>query len=269
MGRNGKKMMEMVNVCIYETHRLNGRSVQMYRRPDARPAPAAVTKQVRKKKFVLSDEQKQEVREAFELFDTDKNGLLDVHEVKVAMRALGFDVKKDEVLALLHDAHLDVPSPGSRDGPPTANLAQFTSIMRDKIADRDPREEMLKAFQLFDDDGTGRISLRNLRRVARELGETVSDDELQAMIDEFDRDQDGESPILHPLTYPHCFVHAHILPQVLSLSCSVIRLSLHLSPSLQSIRRNSLRSWRRRMTSNMRASMSCVHMAPVTGSQAA
>lgn len=37
-----------------------------------------------------------------------------------------------------------------------------------------------------------RISLKNMKRVARELGENLSEEELQAMIDEFDRDQDGE-----------------------------------------------------------------------------
>ena len=40
---------------------------------------------------------------------------------------------------------------------------------------------------------TGSISLRNLRRVARELDENMSEDELRAMIEEFDTDNDGES----------------------------------------------------------------------------
>lgn len=51
----------------------------------------------------LSEEQKQEIKEAFELFDTDKDQHVDYHELKVAMRALGFDLKKQEVLKLLRE----------------------------------------------------------------------------------------------------------------------------------------------------------------------
>lgn len=62
-----------------------------------------------------------------------------------------------------------------------------------KYSERDPLDEILKAFRLFDEDNTGKISLKNLKKISRELGENLSDEELQAMIDEFDRDQDGYS----------------------------------------------------------------------------
>jgi centrin-3 len=68
----------------------------------------------------------------------------------------------------------------------------FLSTVTHKISMRDPMDEIRRAFSLFDDDGTGKISLRNLKRVAKELGEGLDEEELQAMIDEFDLDQDGE-----------------------------------------------------------------------------
>lgn len=132
----------------------------------------------------LSDDQKQEIKEAFELFDTDKDGAVDYHELKVAMRALGFDLKKAEVLKLLRD--------NDKSGHGVMEFEDFARIMSERILARDPMEEIRRAFHLFDDDHTGKISLRNLRRVAKEIGERLEDDELQAMIDEFDLDQDGE-----------------------------------------------------------------------------
>ena len=131
----------------------------------------------------LTDEQKQEIKEAFDLFDTDKTGTIDYHELKVAMRALGFDVKKQEVLGLMREY--------DRDGAGQIEYPDFLEIMTTKIAERDPVEEILKAFKLFDEDNTGRISLRNLRRVARELGETMTDEELQEMVDRADSNGDG------------------------------------------------------------------------------
>ena len=41
-------------------------------------------------------------------------------------------------------------------------------------SDKDTKEDIQKVFNLFDDDQTGKISLRNLKRVAKELGETMS-----------------------------------------------------------------------------------------------
>ena len=47
-------------------------------------------------------------------------------------------------------------------------------MMTAKMSDKDTREDIQKVFNLFDDDQTGHISLRNLKRVAKELGETMS-----------------------------------------------------------------------------------------------
>ncbi|CAL1150889.1 unnamed protein product [Cladocopium goreaui] len=138
-----------------------------------------------KKQKELTDEQKQEIKEAFDLFDTDGSGEIDSKELKVAMRALGFEPKKEEIQKMISDV--------DDDGSGTIGYEEFLKMMTHKILNRDPKDEILKAFRLFDDDETGKISFKNLKRVAKELGERMTDEELQEMIDEADRDGDGEA----------------------------------------------------------------------------
>ncbi len=64
--------------------------------------------------------------------------------------------------------------------------------MSERILQRDPVEMVKQAFKLFDSDHSGKIGFSDLRKVAEELGEVVDEDELRAMLDEFDLDGDGE-----------------------------------------------------------------------------
>ena len=93
----------------------------------------------------LSADQKQELRESFEFFDAEKTGTIDIHELKVLMRALGFQVKKAQVVKYVHE--LD---PGN-DGAVSFQL--FLKLMTDRYREVDPEEEVMKAFSLFDTEG--------------------------------------------------------------------------------------------------------------------
>merc|ERR1711883_53883 len=137
-----------------------------------------------KKKGGLSEEQMDEIREAFNLFDGDQSGAIDVRELKAAMRALGFEVKKEELKKMISDI--------DNDGNGSIEFQEFLEMMTGKMGEKDTREDIEKVFKLFDDDNTGKISLRNLRRVAQELGENIDEEELQDMINQADRDGDGE-----------------------------------------------------------------------------
>ena len=98
-------------------------------------------------------------------------------------RALGFQVKKAEIRRMMQDV--------DKESSAVVPFDDFVEMATPKLQSRDTREEIMKVFALFDDDQTGAISFRNLKRVANELGENLTDEELQEMIDEADRDGDG------------------------------------------------------------------------------
>ena len=132
----------------------------------------------------LTEDQRQEIREAFDLFDSDGSGAIDAKELKVAMRALGFEPSKQEIRNMIAEADTD--------GSGMIDFQEFEKLMTVKLGQRDSHEEMLKAFRLFDDDESGYVTFKNLKRIAMELGESISDEELQEMIDEADRSGQGK-----------------------------------------------------------------------------
>ena len=65
------------------------------------------------------------MREAFNLFDTDHSGTIDVRELRASMRALGFEVKKEEMKRMLSEMDKD---PNSE-----INFEEFCQMMTGRM----------------------------------------------------------------------------------------------------------------------------------------
>mmetsp|Transcript_129395 Transcript_129395/g.258331 ORF Transcript_129395/g.258331 Transcript_129395/m.258331 type:complete len:167 (-) Transcript_129395:43-543(-) len=150
-------------------------------------APKIRTKVRARQRMELKEDQRKEIKEAFDLFDTDGTGTIQAKELKVALRALGFEPNKEELKKLVSD--LDKSSSQSDQG--QLDFNEFLEIMTAKMSEKDSREQIQKGFQLFKGP-SGKISFEDLRAVARELGENMSGEELMEMIREADKDEDGE-----------------------------------------------------------------------------
>ena len=78
------------------------------------------------------------------------------------------------------------------DGNGTIDFPEFLTMMARKMKDTDSEEELKEAFKVFDKDGNGFISAAELRHVMTNLGEKLTDEEVDEMIREADIDGDGQ-----------------------------------------------------------------------------
>ena len=133
----------------------------------------------------LTEDEVMEIKEAFDLFDTDKSGEIDVGELKQALQNLGIDAKNQTLQNMLADI--------DKNGNATIDFDEFIDMMTAKMSDKDTREDLEKVFDLFiGDDNTDKIDINHLKRVCKELNENMTDDELNEMIVRADLDRDGK-----------------------------------------------------------------------------
>ncbi|KAG4920905.1 hypothetical protein JHK85_050468 [Glycine max] len=114
----------------------------------------------------LTTQKKQEIREAFELFNTDGSGTIDAKELNVAMRALGFEMTEEHINQMIAD--LD------KDGSGAIDYEEFEYMMTTKIGERDSKE--------------GKISASDIKCIAKEPGQNFTNREIPELVDEADQD---------------------------------------------------------------------------------
>ncbi|CAG7871085.1 unnamed protein product [Brassica rapa] len=132
----------------------------------------------------LTDDQISEFKEAFSLFDKDGDGCITTKELGTVMRSLGQNPTEAELQDMINEVDAD--------GNGTIDFPEFLNLMARKMKDTDSEEELKEAFRVFDKDQNGFISAAELRHVMTNLGEKLTDEEVDEMVREADVDGDGQ-----------------------------------------------------------------------------
>ncbi len=124
-----------------------------------------------------------ELREVFALFDKDGDGTITANELGTVMGQLGQAPTDSELQDMVNEVDLD--------GNGTIDFSEFLGLVGKMIKEGQSDDEMKEAFDIFDKDGNGLISAVELRNVMSNLGEHLTDEEVEEMMKEADNDLDG------------------------------------------------------------------------------
>ncbi|XP_024951770.2 calmodulin-like protein 8 isoform X1 [Citrus sinensis] len=140
---------------------------------------------------VLPEDQIAEFQEAFCMLDGDGDGCITIEELAVAIKSLDQNPTEEELRNMISE--VDVNGNG------TIEFGEFLNLMARKMKENEAQEELKEAFKVFDKDQDGYISPNEwsfmdlqLRHVMMNIGEKVTDEELEQMVREADLDGDGQ-----------------------------------------------------------------------------
>ncbi|XP_045186056.1 uncharacterized protein LOC123544056 isoform X2 [Mercenaria mercenaria] len=136
----------------------------------------------------LTEEEIQEFREAFNIFDRDGSGSITAKELAIAMRSLGKNPTDEELERMMTE--VDVDGNGELD------FDEFCDLMSRNKKDVTSHKAIEEAFKVFDKEGKGSIPREYFRHIMTTMGERLTDEEVDEMLDEADADGDGEIDIL-------------------------------------------------------------------------
>ncbi|KAJ2729128.1 hypothetical protein IW152_005731 [Coemansia sp. BCRC 34962] len=125
-----------------------------------------------------------EYKEAFALFDKDGDGSITSVELGAVLKASGHVASETELKDMVNEIDAD--------GDGKIDLKEFIALMERHSSEGSEQAELKEAFKVFDKDGNGSITKSELRQAMKDLGEKLTDKEIDAMIQEVDEDANGE-----------------------------------------------------------------------------
>uniref|UniRef100_A0A8C8S7W5 Calcium binding protein 5 n=1 Tax=Pelusios castaneus TaxID=367368 RepID=A0A8C8S7W5_9SAUR len=130
----------------------------------------------------------EELREAFQEFDKDKDGLISCKDLGNLMRTMGYMPTEMELIQLSQQINMNL---GGR-----VDFEDFVELMTPKLlaetAGMIGLQEMRDAFKEFDANGDGEITLDELQlAMQRLMGERLTPREISDVVKEADINGDG------------------------------------------------------------------------------
>jgi len=133
----------------------------------------------------LTEKDIEQLKEVFDTYDLDKNGLLAPNELRTALINAGFKCTKETIYDII--AEVDENEKGG------LSFSEFLKLMvRGPPSNYETKEEIAKIFKKFDKKLKGYITIADLREVAKELHEDVDEDILQEIVSRTDSNKDGK-----------------------------------------------------------------------------
>ncbi|CAF0924890.1 unnamed protein product [Adineta steineri] len=126
----------------------------------------------------FTEEQIQEFRQAFLLYDKDSDGAISPKVLGSVMRTLGQNPTEDELKGLINEFDCE--------GKGLIDFNEFLQMMAKRAHEHNEEDELREAFRVFDKNGNGFIKVAELRHVMINLGEQFSDHEVDEMLQEID-----------------------------------------------------------------------------------
>ena len=131
----------------------------------------------------MDENQVDEFKEAFRVFDVDNAGTIDSEEYSSLMSMLGM-TNDVELLTEMFVA-MDEDEDGE------LIFEEFITLMATLMHQEENTDEFIEAFDTIDSDGTGRIPLSVVKHILEGIAENVSFDMVDCLLEEIDKDDDG------------------------------------------------------------------------------
>ena len=131
----------------------------------------------------FSEEQKNQLKQAFALFDLDGNGYITNDELGTVLRKMGQEPTEEEIVQMINEI--------DEDGDGTIDFDEFCELMENRMSDENSEADIIEVFKVFDEDGSGNIGAAELAHVLSNLDEPLTPAEVKWIVDEADVDGDG------------------------------------------------------------------------------